>query len=86
LALKALIVGHASSMRSDDVLDCHVPRMLQVCYRDDPDVQVIGGTSAHAEIAEDISACEFVLFLDTATGARAGEIKQSKARPACRAA
>lgn len=65
-------------MRGDDVAGYHVARMLKDHYRDDPDVRVIGAHQLMPEMAEDISASEFVLFLDAAVGARAGEIRHSK--------
>lgn len=76
-----LIVGYGNSLRGDDGVGCHVARMLEDCYHDDPDVKVMGAHQLTPEMAEDVSATEFVLFLDAAMGAPAGEIKRAKAAP-----
>lgn len=74
---KVLVIGYGNTLRGDDEVGFRVARMLEDCYRDDPDVQVIGAHQLTPEMAEDISASEFVLFLDAAVGEKAGEIKHA---------
>ena len=55
--------------------------MLEHLYHDDPNVRVIGSHQLTPEMAEELAACEFVLFLDAAAGPHAGEIKQTAIKP-----
>jgi len=68
--------GHryGNSLRGDDNIGCHVAQMLDCHYHDDPDVRVIDSYQLTPEMAEDVAASEFVLFLDAATGQTAGKI------------
>ena len=75
---KVLIIGYGNSMRGDDVVGCHVARMLEERYRDEPDVRVLGAPQLTPEMTEDVAASEFVLFLDAAVGTHAGDIRQEK--------
>jgi hydrogenase maturation protease len=68
-------------MRGDDGVGCHVAQMLENCYCHDPNVRVMGAHQLTPEMAEDISASEFVLFLDAAVGERAGVIKHARVKP-----
>ena len=76
-----LIIGYGSPLRGDDKVGCHVAQMLERHYRHDSGVRVIGAHQLTPEMAEDISASEFVLFLDAAAGAPAGKIEQTAVRP-----
>lgn len=78
---KVLIIGYGSSLRSDDNVGCRVAQMLDRHYHADPDVRVIGSHQLTPEMAEDIAASEFVLFLDAAAGEPAGEIKTATVNP-----
>ncbi len=78
---KVLIIGYGSPMRGDDNIGCHVAQMLEHHYHDDPEVRVIGSHQLTPEMAEDLAASEFVLFLDAAVGPQAGEIKRRIVKP-----
>src|ERR1035438_8901082 len=65
---KVLIIGYGSPLRGDDNIGCHVAQMLEHHYHDDSDVRVIGSHQLTPEMAEDVAASEFVLFLDAAAG------------------
>ena len=75
---KVLIIGYGSPLRGDDNVGCHVAQMLEYHYRDDPEVRVIGSHQLTPEMAEDVAASEFVLFLDAAAGAPAGISSRSR--------
>ena len=79
---KVLVIGYGNSLRSDDNVGCHVAQMLDRHYDGDPDVRVIGSHQLTPEMAEDIAASEFVLFLDAAAGEPAGKIKTAGVSPA----
>lgn len=72
---KVLIIGYGNSLRGDDNVGCQVAQMLERHYDGDPDVRVIGSHQLTPEMAEDIAASEFVLFLDAAAGEPAGKIQ-----------
>jgi hydrogenase maturation protease len=55
--------------------------MLERRYHNDSDVRVLGSHQLTPEMAEDVAASEFVLFLDAAVGPEAGEIKQIAVKP-----
>jgi hydrogenase maturation protease len=78
---RVLIIGYGSPLRGDDNIGCHVAQMLEHHYRDDPEVRVIGSHQLTPEMAEDIAASEFVLFLDAAAGSPAGKIQQRPVKP-----
>ena len=78
---KVLIIGYGSPLRGDDNIGCHVAQMLEHQYHDDPEVRVIGSHQLTPEMAEDLAASEFVLFLDAAAGTPAGRIQQMALKP-----
>ena len=78
---KVLIIGYGSPLRGDDNIGCHVAQMLEQQYHDIPDVRVIGAHQLTPEMAEDVAASEFVLFLDAAAGTPAGKIQLSPVKP-----
>ena len=78
---RVLIIGYGSPLRGDDNIGCHVAQMLEHHYHDDPSVRVIGSHQLTPEMAEDIAASEFVLFLDAAAGSPAGQIQQTAVKP-----
>jgi len=78
---KVLIIGYGSPLRGDDNIGCHVAQMLEHHYHDDPEVRVIGSHQLTPEMAEDLAASEFVLFLDAAAGTPAGKIQQTAVKP-----
>ena len=55
--------------------------MLEQQYHDSPDVRVIGAHQLTPEMAEDVAASEFVLFLDAAAGTPAGKIQLATVKP-----
>ena len=78
---RVLIIGYGSPLRGDDNIGCHVAEMLERHYCNDSDVRVLGSHQLTPEMAEDVAASEFVLFLDAAVGPQAGEIKQIAVNP-----
>jgi hydrogenase maturation protease len=78
---KVLIIGYGNSLRGDDNVGCHVAQMLNQHYHADPDVRVIGSHQLTPEMAEDIAASEFVLFLDAAAGGPPGKIRTAAVNP-----
>ena len=78
---KVLIIGYGSPLRGDDNIGCHVAQMLEDQYHNDPEVRVIGSHQLTPEMAEDVAASEFVLFLDAAAGMPAGKIQQRAVKP-----
>jgi hydrogenase maturation protease len=78
---KVLIIGYGNSLRGDDNVGCHVAQILDQHYQADPEVRVIGSHQLTPEMAEDIAASEFVLFLDAAVGETAGKIRCATVAP-----
>ena len=80
---KVLVIGYGNSLRGDDSVGCHVARILERHYHDDPEVRVIGSHQLTPEMAEDLSASSFVLFIDAAAGLHPGKIETTAitARP-----
>lgn len=78
---KVLIIGYGNSLRGDDNVGCHVAQMLNEHYQTDSEVRVIGSHQLTPEMAEDIAASEFVLFLDAAAGETAGKIRSAPVTP-----
>jgi hydrogenase maturation protease len=72
---RVLVIGYGNSMCGDDNVGCYVAQMLACQYHDDPDVRVIGSHQLTPEMAEDVAASEFVLFLDAAAGQTPGKIE-----------
>jgi hydrogenase maturation protease len=78
---KVLIIGYGSPLRGDDNVGCHVAQLLEHYYCEDPEVRVIGSQQLTPEMAEDVAASEFVLFLDAAAGTPAGKIRRTALEP-----
>jgi len=78
---RVLVIGYGSPLRGDDNIGCHVAQMLEQQYHNSPDVRVIGAHQLTPEMAEDVAASEFVLFLDAAAGTPAGKIQQTAVTP-----
>jgi hydrogenase maturation protease len=78
---EVLVIGYGNSLRGDDNVGCHIAQMLENHYHDDPDVRVIGSHQLTPEMAEDISASEFVLFLDAAAGQATGKMEAATLTP-----
>lgn len=78
---RVLIIGYGSPLRGDDNVGCHVAQMLEQYYCEDQDVRVLGSHQLTPEMAEDVAASEFVLFLDAAAGSEPGEIRQIAVEP-----
>lgn len=78
---KVLVIGYGNSLRGDDNVGCQVAQMLERHYQSDPDVRVIGSHQLTPEMAEDVAANEFVLFLDAAAGRAAGKIETATITP-----
>ena len=78
---KVLVIGYGNSLRGDDNVGCHVAQMLERHYHDVPDVRVIGSHQLTPEMAEDVAASGFVLFLDAAAGQTAGSIQSATVTP-----
>ena len=76
-----LIIGYGSPLRGDDNIGCQVAQMLEHHYRGSSEVRVIGSHQLTPEMAEDVAASEFVLFLDAAAGTDAGKIQQTTVKP-----
>ena len=78
---RVLIIGYGSPLRGDDNVGCHVAQMLERHYCNDSDVRVLGSHQLTPEMAEDVAASEFVLFLDAAAGSEPGVIRQIAVEP-----
>jgi hydrogenase maturation protease len=78
---RVLIIGYGSPLRGDDNIGCHVAHMLEQHYCGDQEVRVLGSHQLTPEMAEDVAASEFVLFLDAAAGSEPGEIRQIAVEP-----
>jgi hydrogenase maturation protease len=76
-----LIIGYGNLLRGDDAVGCHAAHQLEQHYRDDPEVEVIGTQQLTPEMAEDVSRCGFVLFLDAASAEKPGTIRQTRVLP-----
>jgi hydrogenase maturation protease len=83
---RVLIIGYGNSLRSDDNVGVQVAQLLARHYQADPDVRVISSHQLMPEMAEDIAASEFVLFLDAATGEPAGRMDAATVSPTPRPA
>ena len=76
-----LIIGYGNLLRGDDAVGCHAAHELEQHYRDDPEVEVIATQQLTPEMAEDVSRCGFVLFLDASSAEKPGTIRQSRVLP-----
>jgi len=76
-----LIIGYGNLLRSDDAVGCHAAHELEQHYRDDPGVEVIACQQLTPELAEDVSRCGFVLFLDAWSAEKPGTIRQTRIFP-----
>jgi hydrogenase maturation protease len=78
---RVLIIGYGSPLRGDDNIGCYVAHMLEQYYCEDQLVRVLGSHQLTPEMAQDVAASEFVLFLDAAAGSEPGEIMQIAVEP-----
>ncbi len=76
-----LIIGYGNLLRGDDAVGCHAAHELEQHYRDDPKVEVIATQQLSPEMAEDVSRCGFVLFLDASSADEPGTIRQTRIWP-----
>ncbi len=67
---ETLIIGYGNLLRGDDAVGCHAAHELEQHYRDDPEVEVIATQQLTPEMAEDVSRCGLVLFLDASSAVR----------------
>ncbi len=72
-----LIIGYGNSLRGDDAIGIHAAHLLEDMLRDDARVRVIGAHQLTPEMAEDVSAAKFVLFVDASLGDQPGQIRTS---------
>jgi len=78
---RVLVIGYGNPMRGDDGVGGHVAQTLDRHFHDDPGVRVIGSHQLTPEMAEDVAASEFVLFLDAAAGPAPGTIEIANLEP-----
>jgi hydrogenase maturation protease len=76
-----LIIGYGNLLRGDDAVGCHAAHELEQHYRDDPAVEVIATQQLTPEMAEDVSRCGLVLFLDASSAEEPGTIRQTRVWP-----
>ncbi len=76
-----LIIGYGNLLRGDDAVGCHAAHELEQHYRDDPGVEVIACQQLTPEMADDVSRCGFVLFLDASSAEKPGTIRQTRISP-----
>ncbi|MFZ0311626.1 MAG: hydrogenase maturation protease [Candidatus Korobacteraceae bacterium] len=76
-----LIIGYGNLLRGDDAVGCHAAHALEQHFRDDPEVEVIATQQLTPEMAEDVSRCGLVLFLDASSAEKPGTIRQSQVLP-----
>jgi len=76
-----LIIGYGNLLRGDDAVGCHAAHELEQHYRDDPSVEVIATQLLTPEMAEDVSRCALVLFLDASSADEPGTIRQTPVWP-----
>jgi hydrogenase maturation protease len=69
-----LIIGYGNALRGDDAVGLHAAHELESQFRDDPDVEVISSHQLTPELADDISDCELVIFLDASCDGKAGTV------------
>jgi hydrogenase maturation protease len=81
IVAQILIIGYGNSLRGDDAVGCLAAEELRQHYHDNPNVQVIASHQLTPEMAEDISRCDFVIFLDASSSAEPGKIWQAPVLP-----
>jgi hydrogenase maturation protease len=72
--LPVIIIGYGNPLRGDDGLGWHAARQLSTQVASSH-IQVVACHQLTPELAEDISRCERVIFLDAARTLPAGEIR-----------
>jgi hydrogenase maturation protease len=78
---KTLIVGYGNPLRSDDGFGWHVTRSL-IPALSGCDVEVMTCHQLTPEIAEPLSRCQFVIFLDADSQGTPGKLHCRAVRPA----
>ena len=78
---KILVVGYGNPLRADDGVGCHVARQIGHHLRGDKRVEVVPCHQLAPEIAEQIAAAEFVIFVDASTQGEPGTITQATVLP-----
>jgi hydrogenase maturation protease len=68
-------------LRGDDAVGCCAARELEKCFRNNPNVEIMAAQQLTPEMADDIAASQFVLFLDASCGEEPGTIRVTKLRP-----
>lgn len=70
-----LIIGYGNALRGDDAIGLHAAHELESLFLGDPEVGVIACHQLTPELADDISACELVIFLDASCEGKAGTVR-----------
>ena len=70
-----LIIGYGNALRGDDAVGLHAAHELESLFLGDPEVGVIACHQLTPELADDISACELVIFLDASCEGKAGTVR-----------
>jgi hydrogenase maturation protease len=78
---KILVVGYGNPLRADDGLGCHVARELAHRLGNDKRVEVVPCHQLAPEIAQQIAATEFVIFIDACTEGEPGTITERTVLP-----
>ena len=76
-----LIIGYGNLLRGDDAIGCCAARELERYYHDSGEVRVIAAHQLTPEMADDIAASQFVLFMDASCGEDPGTIRVTKLSP-----
>lgn len=76
-----LIIGYGNVTRSDDAVGCCAAQQLAEHFRNDPEVEVVTAQQLTPEMADNISQCEFVVFLDASYGEEPGLIQRKNVLP-----
>lgn len=79
--MRTLIIGYGNLLRGDDAVGCHAAHELEQYYRDNGDVEVIASQQLTPELADDVSRCSFVLFLDASSAEEPGTIRRARVAP-----
>jgi hydrogenase maturation protease len=70
-----LIIGYGNALRGDDAVGLHAAHELESQFLGDPEVGVIACHQLTPELADDISDCELVIFLDASCKGKAGTVR-----------
>jgi hydrogenase maturation protease len=70
-----LIIGYGSALRGDDAIGLHAAHELESLFLGDPEVGVVACHQLMPELAEDISGCELVIFLDASCEGKPGTLR-----------